>query len=85
MKRRAASPQPSPRGEGAAGIAEALSELMQQRTPDGRYLVTRKVHWQAIFRILVDRGIYSDGTDYRGFCYYVEGMSNDKFIVCESN
>ena len=59
---------------GAAGIAEALSELMQQRTPDGRYLVTRKVHWQAIFRILVDRGIYSDGTDYRGFCYYVEGM-----------
>ena len=45
---------------------------MSFRGPDGRYLVTRKVHWQAIFRILVDRGIYPDGTDYRGFCYYME-------------
>lgn len=53
-------------------IAEALSKLLQHRTPDGRYLVTRKVHWQAIFRILVDRGIYPDGTDYRGFCCYIE-------------
>ena len=67
-----ASPHPSPRGEGVADIAEALSKLLQYRTPDGRYLVTRKVHWQAIFRILVDRGIYPDGTDYRGFCYYIE-------------
>ena len=69
---KAASPQPSPKGEGAADIAEALSKLMSFRGPDGRYLVTRKVHWQAIFRILVDRGIYPDGTDYRGFCYYME-------------
>ena len=53
-------------------IAEALSKLLQCRTPDGRYLVTRKVHWQAIFRILVDRGIYPDGTDYRGFCCYMD-------------
>jgi len=45
---------------------------MHHHTPDGRYLVTRKVHWQAIFRILVDRGIYPDGTDYRGFCCYME-------------
>ena len=67
-----ASPHPSPRGEGAADIAEALSKLLQHHTPDGRYLVTRKVHWQAIFRILVDRGIYPDGTDYRGFCCYIE-------------
>ena len=82
-----ASPQPSldplhplgssplKRGQlGATDIAEALSKLMSFRGPDGRYLVTRKVHWQAIFRILVDRGIYPDGTDYRGFCYYMEGM-----------
>ncbi len=67
-----ASPQPSPRGEGATDIAESLSKLMNYRGLDGRYLVTRKVHWQAIFRILVDRGIYPDGTDYRGFCYYME-------------
>ena len=45
---------------------------MNYRGLDGRYLVTRKVHWIAIFRILVDRGIYPDGTDYRGFCYYME-------------
>ena len=57
---------------GAADIAEALSKLLHHHTPDGRYLVTRKVHWQAIFRILVDRGIYPDGTDYRGFCCYIE-------------
>ena len=55
-------------------IAEALKKLLECKAPDGRYLVTRKVHWQAIFRILVDRGIYPDGTDYRGFCYYMEGM-----------
>ena len=53
-------------------IAKALKALLQYKEPDGRYLVTRKVHWQAIFRILVDRGIYPDGTDYRGFCYYME-------------
>ena len=45
---------------------------MEYRETDGRYLVTRKVHWQAIFRILVDRGIYPDGTDYRGFCTFIE-------------
>ena len=67
-----ASPQPSPRGEGATDIAESLSKLMNYRGLDGRYLVTRKVHWIAIFRILVDRGIYPDGTDYRGFCCYIE-------------
>ena len=67
-----ASLQPSPRGEGATDIAESLSKLMNYRGLDGRYLVTRKVHWQAIFRILVDRGIYPDGTDYRGFCCYME-------------
>ena len=47
---------------------------MEYRETDGRYLVTRKVHWMAIFRILVDRGIYPDGTDYRGFCCYMEGV-----------
>ena len=52
-------------------IAKALKALLQYKEPDGRYLVTRKVHWQAIFRILVDRGIYPDGTDYRGFCCYM--------------
>ena len=55
-----------------SSLASSLERLMHHRTPDGRYLVTRKVHWIAIFRILVDRGIYPDGTDYRGFCCYME-------------
>jgi hypothetical protein len=54
----------------------ALERLMQQTIvcDDGRRvpLVSRQIHWQAIFRILVDRGIYPDGTDYRGFCCYIE-------------
>ena len=55
-------------------LGGSLNRLLDYREADGRYLVTRKVHWQAIFRILVDRGIYPNGTDYRGFCYYMEGM-----------
>ena len=63
-------------------IAEALKKLLECKAPDGRYLVTRKVHWQAIFRILVDRGIYPDGTDYRGFCCYMDGVcSADSYRV----
>ena len=58
IERREASPHPSPRGEGAADIAEVLSKLMYHRTPDGHYLVTRKVHWQAVYRVLVDEGWY---------------------------
>ena len=58
--------------QSSSSLASSLERLMHHRTPDGRYLVTRKVHWQAIFRILVDRGIYPDGTDYRGFCCYME-------------
>ena len=65
---RAAEPSSSPRGE----VRRGLQLLLDYREADGRYLVTRKVHWIAIFRILVDRGIYPDGTDYRGFCYYME-------------
>ena len=57
-----------------SSLASSLERLMHHRTPDGRYLVTRKVHWIAIFRILVDRGIYPDGTDYRGFCCYMDGV-----------
>ena len=58
--------------QSSSSLASSLERLMHHHTPDGRYLVTRKVHWQAIFRILVDRGIYPDRTDYRGFCYYME-------------
>ena len=33
---------------------------MEHREADGRYLVTRKVHWQAVYRVLVDEGRGND-------------------------
>ena len=70
-----ASPHPSPRREGAADIAEALSKLLQYRTPDGRYLVTRKVHWQAVYRVLVDEGWYDASLGYAGFVDYIRSVA----------
>ena len=80
FEEREASPNPSRRGElGSAmsasplfgrGLGEALNLLMQQRTPDGRYLVTRKVHWQAVYRVLVDEGWYDASLGYVAFVEY---------------
>ena len=70
-----ASPHSSPRGEGPADIAEALSKLLQYRTPDGRYLVTRKVHWQAVYRVLVDEGWYDASLGYAGFVDYIRSVA----------
>ena len=72
---KAASPQPSPKGEGATDIAEALSKLLQCRTPDGRYLVTRKVHWQAVYRVLVDEGWYDASLGYAAFVDYIRSVA----------
>ena len=33
-------------------LGGSLTKLLDHRTPDGRYLVTRKVHWQAVYRVL---------------------------------
>ena len=74
LPRRGDSDSAGPSSPPWEGLGEALNLLMECKAPDGRYLVTCKVHWIAIFRILVDRGIYPDGTDYRGFCCYMEGM-----------
>ena len=70
-----ASPQPSPRGEGATDIAESLSKLMNYRGLDGRYLVTRKVHWQAVYRVLVDEGWYDASLGYAGFVDYIRSVA----------
>ena len=75
IEARVASPQPSPKGEGATDIAEALSKLLQCRTPDGRYLVTRKVHWQAVYRVLVDEGWYDASLGYAGFVDYIRSVA----------
>ena len=31
---------------------------MEHKDGNGRYLVTSKVHWQAVYRVLVDEGWY---------------------------
>ena len=85
---KAASPQPSldplrplgssplKRGQlGATDIAEALSKLMSFRGPDGRYLVTRKVHWQAVYRVLVDEGWYDASLGYAAFVEYIRSVA----------
>ena len=72
---------------GGTGIAEqkvlphredlggSLTKLMQHRTPDGRYLVTRKVHWQAVYRVLVDEGWYDASLGYAAFVEYIRSVA----------
>ena len=64
-----------PPGEKDTSIAEALSELMHHRDADGRYLVTRKVHWQAVYRVLVDEGWYDASLGYAGFVDYIRSVA----------
>ena len=68
---RAAEPSSSPRGE----VRRGLQLLMQQRTPDGRYLVTRKVHWQAVYRVLVDEGWFDASLGYAAFVEYIRSVA----------
>ena len=71
-----ASPQPSPRGEGATdiaepssppweGLGEALNLLLDYRTPDGRYLMRHRYQWWAVYHVLVRQCGFPDG--YREF------------------
>ena len=49
--------------------------LMECKAPDGRYLVTRKVHWQAVYRVLVDEGWYDASLGYAGFVDYIRSVA----------
>ena len=53
----------------------ALQKLMECKAPDGRYLVTRKVHWQAVYRVLVDEGWYDASLGYAGFVDYIRSVA----------
>ena len=85
IEARVASPLPLPRrGDSDSaepssppweGLGEALNLLMHHRTPDGRYLVTRKVHWQAVYRVLVDEGWYDASLGYAGFVDYIRSVA----------
>jgi len=66
-----ASQGSSPLGE----VRRGLLLLMHHRTPDGRYLVTRKVHWQAVYRVMVDGGWYDASLGYAGFVDYIRSVA----------
>jgi hypothetical protein len=57
------------------GSQSSLKRLLDYRTPDGRYLVTRKVHWQAVYRVLVDEGWYDASLGYAGFVDYIRSVA----------
>ena len=61
----------SPSGE----VRRGLQLLMHHRTPDGRYLVTRKVHWQAVYRVLVDEGWYDASLGDAAFVEYIRSVA----------
>ena len=48
---------------------------MSFRGPDGRYLVTRKVHWQAVYRVLVDEGWFDASLGYAAFVDYIRSVA----------
>ena len=56
-------------------IRRGLQLLLDYRTPDGRYLVTRKVHWQAVYRVLVDKGWYDASLGYAAFVDYIRSVA----------
>lgn len=58
-----------------SALTLALKRLLHYRTPDGRYLVTRKVHWQAVYRVLVDEGWYDASLGYAGFVDYIRSVA----------
>ena len=53
----------------------ALQKLMECKAPDGWYLVTRKVHWQAVYRVLVDEGWYDASLGYAAFVEYIRSVA----------
>ena len=85
IEEREASPNPSRRGELSSamsasplfgrGLGEALTKLLDHRDADGRYLVTRKVHWQAVYRVLVDEGWYDASLGYAAFVEYIRSVA----------
>ena len=48
-------------------LRTCIYELMEERDAKGRHLVNSKCQWQAIYRVLVDKGIGVAEGDYTGF------------------
>lgn len=82
------SPDPSsvrasPEGEGRMsregyreGICQCIAQLMEERVGDGS-LFNRQSHWQAVYRILVDKG-YCRDSDFDGFDAFIRAVMPEK-------
>ena len=75
LPRRGDSDSAEPSSPPWEGLGEALNLLLDYREADGRYLVTRKVHWQAVYRVLVDEGWYDASLGYAGFVDYIRSVA----------
>ena len=48
-------------------LRDCIQQLVEARDARGRFLVSRKSQWQAVYRILADRGLGVADGDYAGF------------------
>lgn len=62
-------------------LLSCIETLMEEKDEEGNYLVRKGLHWIAIFRIVVDKGLGVSNTDYLGFCNMIEGMKPEGFRV----
>ena len=56
-----------PRTKTEDAIKECILLLMNEKDRNGKYLFKNKSHWQAIYRIIVDKGLGIADGDYAGF------------------
>ena len=78
------TPNPSPTGEGKESVGKdakalirhSISLLMQERYGD-EPLFNQQSHWQAIYRILVDKG-YCRDSDFDGFDRFIRTVMPDE-------
>lgn len=74
-------PQPPGQNSEESTIKECIRLLMEAKDERGHYLVRRKAHWQAIYRILVDKNIGVSNGDYSGFGMFAQRIGADKCRV----
>lgn len=67
--------------ENPCSLLSCIETLMEEKDEEGNYLVYRGLHWIAIFRIVVDKGLGVSNTDYLGFCNMMEGLKPEGFRV----
>lgn len=74
-------PQPPEQINDDAVVRECICLLMEAIDDHGHYLVSHRTHWQAIYRILVDKGIGVADGDYKGFGLFVQRIGADNCRV----